>query len=80
MFYFFCEDFLVGLSAFFRTPLVDRTGLLNQVDSAVVASVVVVGNRWPSSVGPMSRRSELGLGPSNHSDAFEDTESPDELE
>ncbi|CAK9077117.1 unnamed protein product [Durusdinium trenchii] len=24
------EDFLVGLSAFFRTPLVDRTGLLNQ--------------------------------------------------
>ncbi|CAJ1421507.1 unnamed protein product [Effrenium voratum] len=24
------EDFLVGLSAFFRTPLIDRTGVLNQ--------------------------------------------------
>ena len=24
------EDFLVGLSAFFRTPLVDRTGILNK--------------------------------------------------
>eukprot|EP00438_Fugacium_kawagutii_P020209 Skav207626 [mRNA] locus=scaffold1878:333427:336281:- [translate_table: standard] len=24
------EDFLIGLSAFFRTPLVDRTGILNQ--------------------------------------------------
>ena len=24
------EDFLIGLSAFFRTPLIDRTGVLNQ--------------------------------------------------
>ena len=30
------EDFLIGLSSFFRTPLIDRSGVLNQDWSCVV--------------------------------------------
>lgn len=36
------EDFLIGLSAFFRTPLVDRTGILNQEKTLVSVEPVAV--------------------------------------
>ena len=39
------EDFLVGLSAFFRTPLIDRTGVLNQAGMLLFESFNVHSNK-----------------------------------
>eukprot|EP00439_Symbiodinium_sp_Y106_P046207 s408_g5.t2 len=47
------EDFLIGLSAFFRTPMIDRTGLLNKDCSLRLTVLEPMPDKDPSFCTPL---------------------------